>query len=58
MELNYTYKELKTIKYKQTNIITGKTKIVIVTNQNNLTTQEHLKLLNLNSEIYKYSEIQ
>ena len=57
MELNYTYKELKTIKYKQTNIITGKTEIVIVTNQNNLTTQEHLKLLNLNSEIYQYSEI-
>ena len=55
--MNYIYTELPTRKYKRTNIITGKTKIVTVTNKNNLPTEKHLELLNLNDQNNIYSKI-
>lgn len=54
--LNYIYTELQTRKYQRTNLITGKTEIVTVTNRNNLSVQKHLNLLNLNDPDYLYSE--
>lgn len=57
MKLNYTYKELPTRKFKRINLTTGKTDIVTITNKNNFTIQQQLKLLNLNSSEYYYSEI-
>lgn len=56
--LNYIYAELPTRKYKRTNLETGKTEIVTVTNRNNLSVQKHLNLLNLNDQDYSYSEIE
>lgn len=55
--LNYTYTELQTRKYQRTNLITGETEIVTITNRNNLSVQKHLYLLNLNDPDYLYSEI-
>ena len=55
--MNYIYKELPTHKYKRTNIITGKTEIVTVTNKNNLPIEKHLELLNLNDQNNIYSKI-
>ena len=55
--MNYIYKELPTRKYKRTNIITSKTKIVTVTNKNNLLIEKHLELLNLNDQNNIYSKI-
>lgn len=48
--------ELPTRKYKRTNKITGKSKIVTVTNRNNLLIEKHLELLNLNDLDYIYTE--
>lgn len=56
--LNYTYTQLPTRKYQRTNLITGKTEIVTVTNRNNLSIKKHLYLLNLNDQDYSYSEIE
>lgn len=56
--LNYIYTELPTRKYQRTNLITGKTEIVTVTNRNNLSIKKHLYLLNLNDQDYSYSEIE
>lgn len=56
--LNYIYTELQIRKYKRTNLITGETEIVTVTNRNNLSVQKHLYLLNLNDQDYSYSEIE
>lgn len=56
--LNYIYTELPTKKYKRTNLETGETEIVTVTNRNNLSVQKHLNLLNLNDPDYSYSEIE
>lgn len=56
--LNYIYTELQTRKYQRTNLITGETEIVTVTNRNNLSVQKHLYLLNLNDQDYSYSEIE
>lgn len=55
--LNYTYTQLPTRKYKRTNLKTGKTEIVTVTNRNNLSVQKHLNLINLNDPNYIYSKI-
>ena len=55
--MNYIYTELPTRKYKRTNIITGKTEIVTVTNKNNLPIEKHLELLNLNDQNNIYSKI-
>ena len=55
--LNCIYQELPTRKYKRTNLITNKSDIVTVTNKNNLSVQQHLKLLNLNDINHIYSEI-
>ena len=55
--MNYIYTELQTRKYKRTNIITSKTKIVTVTNKNNLPIEKHLELLNLNDQNNIYSKI-
>lgn len=57
INLNYIYQELPTRKYKRTNLTTGKSEIVTVTNKNNLTIQHHLYLLNLNDQNYIYTEI-
>ena len=57
INLNYIYQELPTRKYKRTNLLTNKSEIVTVTNKNNLSTQQHLKLLNLNDPNHIYSEI-
>ena len=54
--LNYTYMELPTRKYKRTNKITGKSEIVTVTNRNNLSIEKHLELLNLNDLDYIYTK--
>lgn len=56
--LNYTYTQLPTRKYQRTNLVTGETEIVTVTNRNNLPVQKHLYLLNLNDQDYSYSEIE
>lgn len=55
--LNYIYTELQTRKYQRTNLVTGETEIVTVTNKNNLSVQKQLNLLNLNDPDYSYSEI-
>lgn len=55
--INYIYTELSTRKYQRTNLLTGKTEIVTVTNKNNLPVKKHLNLLNLNDPDYIYSEI-
>ena len=55
--LNYIYQELPTRKYKRINLSTNKSEIVTVTNKNNLSVQQHLKLLNLNDPNHIYSEI-
>ena len=55
--LNYIYTELQTRKYQRTNLVTGETEIVTVTNRNNLSVQKQLNLLNLNDPDYIYSEI-
>ena len=55
--MNYIYTELPTRKYKRTNIITGKTEIVTVTNKNNLPIEKHLYLLNLNDKNNIYSKM-
>lgn len=55
-KLNYIYTQLPTRKYKRTNLITGETEIVTVTNKNNLPVSKHLSLLNLNDPAYLYSE--
>ena len=57
INLNYIYQELPTRKYKRTNLLTNKSEIVTVTNKNNLSVQQHLKLLNLNDQNHIYSEI-
>ena len=57
INLNYIYQELPTRKYKRTNLLTNKSEIVTVTNKNNLSVQQHLKLLNLNDPNHIYSEI-
>lgn len=57
MSLNYIYKELPTREYKRTNLTTGETTIVTVTNRNNLPIKQHLHLLNLNDDEHFYSEI-
>ena len=56
--LNYIYTELPTRKYQRTNLETGETEIVTVTNKNNLPVSKHLSLLNLNDPDYSYSEIE
>lgn len=57
ININFIYQELPTRKYKRTNLLTNKSEIVTVTNKNNLSVQQHLKLLNLNDPNYIYSEI-
>lgn len=57
INLNYIYQELPTRKYKRINLLTNKSKIVTVTNKNNLSMQQHIKLLNLNDPNHIYSEI-
>ena len=57
INLNYVYQELLIRKYKRTNLLTNKSEIVTVTNKNNLSVQQHIKLLNLNDQNYIYSEI-
>lgn len=54
--LNYTYTQLQTRKYKRTNLETSKTEIITVTNRNNLPIKKHLYLLNLNDPYNLYSE--
>lgn len=55
--LNYIYTELPTRKYKRINLTTGKSEIATVTNKNNFSIQQHLKLLNLNDPDNIYEEI-
>lgn len=57
MNLNYTFKTLPTRKYNQTNLTTGETSRVTVTNNNNLPTDKQLELLNRYDTEHLYTKI-
>ena len=57
MNLNYTFRTMPTRKYNQTNLITGETCRVTVTNNNNLPIKKQLELLNKYDPEYLYTEI-
>lgn len=57
MNLNYTFKILPTRKYNQTNLTTGETEIVTVTNNNNLPADKQLYLLNKYDQEHLYTKI-
>ena len=56
--MNIIYKEVETRKYIRTNKETGKSEVVTVSNRNDLSVEEHLRLLNLNDNVYIYSGIE
>ena len=55
MNLNYTFKTLPTRKYNQTDLTTGETARVTVTN-NNLSVDKQLELLNRYDPEYLYTK--
>ena len=55
--MNYTFKTLPTRKYNQTNLTTGETARVTVTNNNNLPTDKQLELLNRYDTEHLYTKI-
>lgn len=57
MNLNYTFKILPTRKYNQTNLTTGKIEIATVTNNNNLSVDKQLYLLNKYDQEHIYTKI-
>ena len=57
MNLNYTFKTLPTRKYNQTDLTTGETSRVTVTNNNNLSVDKQLELLNKYDPEYLYTKI-
>lgn len=57
MNLNYKFRILPTRKYNQTNLITGETEIVTVTNNNNLPVDKQLYLLNKYDQEHLYTKI-
>jgi hypothetical protein len=57
MNLNYTFQTLQTRKFNQTNLITGNTKIITITNRNKLSIEKQLELLNRCDKEHTYTEI-
>lgn len=57
MNLNYTFRTMPTRKYNQTNLTTGETCRVTVTNNNNLPIKKQLEFLNKYDPEYLYTEI-
>ena len=57
MNLNYTFRTMPTRKYNQTDLSTGETCRVTVTNNNNLPIQKQLELLNKYAQKHLYTEI-
>ena len=57
MNLNYTFRTMPTRKYNQTDLSTGETCRVTVTNNNNLPIQKQLELLNKYDQEHLYTEI-
>ena len=57
MNLNYTFKTLPTRKYNQTDLATGETSRVTVTNNNNISVDRQLELLNKYDPEYLYTKI-
>ena len=55
--MNYIFKTLPTRKYNQTNLTTGKTERVTVTNRNNLSIEKQIELLNKYDTEHLYTEI-
>ena len=55
--MNYIFKTLPTRKYNQTDLTTGETCRVTVTNRNNLSIEKQLELLNKYDPDYLYIEI-
>ena len=57
MNLNYTFRTMSTRRYNQTNLSTGETCCVTVTNNNNLPISKQLELLNKYDQEHLYTEI-
>ena len=57
MNINYTFRTMPTRKYNQTDLSTGETCRVTVTNNNNLPISKQLELLNKYDPEYLYTEI-
>ena len=57
MNLNHTFRTMPTRKYNQTDLSTGETCRVTVTNNNNLPISKHLELLNKYDQKHLYTEI-
>ena len=55
--MDYTVKNVEVRKFKRRNKLTSVVDIVSVSNRNNLSVEEHLRLLNLNDKEHEYSVI-
>ena len=55
--MRYEYKEVEVRRFKRRNRLTGIESIVSVSNRNNFSVEEHLKLMNLNDPDYEYFEV-
>ncbi len=53
----YKYKEVEARRFRRRNRLTGVESIVTVSNRNNFSVEEHLKLMNLNDPDYEYFEV-
>ncbi len=57
MNMQYDYKEVEVRRFKRKDKITGKESIVSVSNRNDFSVEEHIRLLNLNDPNYEYIEL-
>lgn len=57
MNPNYTFQTLQTRKFNQTNLTTGNTKIITITNRNKLSIDKQLYLLNKSDKENLYTKI-
>jgi len=51
---NVVYKQVEVRQYLRRNRLTGETEEVSVSNRNDLSVEEHLRLLNLNDKEFEY----
>ena len=55
--MQYDYKEVEVRQFRRRNRLTGIESTVSVSNRNDLSVEEHIRLLNLNDPDFEYMEI-
>lgn len=55
--MKYTYKEVEVRQFKRINRITGNEDYVTVSNRNDLSVEEQLRLMNQNDINYRYENV-